>query len=74
MVCIENNSIQREECSARSSSDSIRVFNRLSDGLLNAVAYTEPDTVTTADDWMPATVRVPALAVIDPSATMDVLQ
>jgi hypothetical protein len=31
------------------------------------VAYTDPLTVTVPDDAMPATVKVPALAVIDPA-------
>ena len=51
----------------------MRVFSRRSDGLLNAVATTDPVTVTVPEDAIPATVNVPALAVIDPSATSEVL-
>jgi len=49
-------------------------LSRRSEGFKNAVAYTDPLTVTVAVLEMPDTVNVPALAVIEPSATNDVLK
>ena len=47
------------------------LFRRRSDGLEKVVAYTAPLTVTVDDEDIPATVRVPALAVMDPDTISD---
>ena len=58
-------------CCARVSSEAMLLFRRRSDGLEKVVAYTAPLTVTVDDEDIPATVRVPALAVMDPDTISD---
>ena len=58
-------------CCARVSSEAMLLFRRRSDGLEKVVAYTIPLTVTVADEDIPATVRTPAFAVMDPVTVRD---